>query len=562
MLHVGLLLTRDGFSLQQLDEDLLDCPEILKAIIKRSESQFKTNITSRDGTIPTIDNDLSLYEATTLLGWTRGCQILLDYGVPVRVLSHTLLLAAIRSKQLDVLRFWLSTRADLDKDALEHVGYIELALHTHRLDSQWVRTLVSALFKQRYQLRNLAKQHLPKDRLPSNSDKSLDACAGRVFDDLVDRGIMVKPSLKPIGSGIHCNMWRPWQREVAYRLYLAGFQDVSAEDYRKDRIESISPLLSNLTEIQTTKHCIWKTLNMAQWFMSKGADFEEKWPASDVTLLHCFGSTLGVNLIEATHQIDQYLDELNPSIFSSDCSDSCLCGCSTSGCLFVTSFFKGFTTGPSGKYAYRWWRDPLGAMLRWARLSAKTPSTEFLDERSKNRWLVTEVIRLATFFKLGLKHTCCDIHHLRHGGLPQGDISPIRYTEDEIKKTRQDNKYLLDQLEQLLVEFDAEYDSFVSGDKFEDLDSFFNKVWRPRMKEVQKSLEKYDIELYASGRRSLGVVIDREGEYDSDSSDYNSDDSDDPHHEIDASTSGKGWGHFSSDRDSVNFRWRLLDMES
>ncbi|KAJ4357484.1 uncharacterized protein N0V89_002060 [Didymosphaeria variabile] len=541
MSHVGLLLTRDGFGLQQLDEDLLDCPEILKAIIKRSESQFKTEIASRDGTIPTIGSDLSLYEATTLLGWTRGCQILLDYGVPIRVLSGrtNLLHAAIRAKHLDVLRFWLSIRHDLDKNALEHVGYIETGLHVGQLDSVWVHTLMLALLKQRYRLQDLAEQHLPKDQLPSNPDKCLDACAGRIFDALVDRGVTVKPSLKPIGIGIHCNMWGPWQQEVADALFLTGFQDISAEDYRQDGIESISPLLTNLTEVQTSRHCIWKTLDMAQWFMLKGADFEEKWPGSDVTLSHCFGSTLGIHIIDAKDEIDLYLDELHLSFFTSDCSDSCLCGCSTSGCLFVAFFFKGFTTGDVGTYAHRWWRTPFRAMLHWARLSGPTPSTEFLDERSKNRWLVTEVIRLVTFFKLGL----------RHSGLPRGHISPIRYTEDEIKEIRQDDEYLLDQLERLMVEFDAKYDSLVSGDTLEDLDSFFDKIWRPRMEEVQRSLEKDDIELYGNGRRGLGVVMDRESEYDSEDSDYLSDGSE-------TSTSGKGWG---SDRDNVDFRWRLLE---
>lgn len=70
--------------------------------------------------------------------------------------------------------------------------------------------------------------------------------------------------------------------------------------------------------------------------------------------------------------------------------------------------------------------------------------------------------------------------------------SPIRYTEDEIKEIRQDDEYLLDQLEQLVVEFDVAYESFLSGDMAEGLGNFFDIIWRPRMERVRRRLGEED----------------------------------------------------------------------
>jgi hypothetical protein len=62
---------------------------------------------------------------------------------------------------------------------------------------------------------------------------------------------------------------------------------------------------------------------------------------------------------------------------------------------------------------------------------------------------------------------------------------------------------LLDLLEQLMQKFEFELNIFEGN-----LQSFFNNVWKIKMRIVLKNLEKEDIERYDTGRRQMGVVME------------------------------------------------------
>lgn len=130
---------------------------------------------------------------------------------------------------------------------------------------------------------------------------------------------------------------------------------------------------------------------------------------------------------------------------------------------------------------------------------------------STNRSEFIILIRMITFWKLDIRHTCCDMETFRKrirddssSDMPIGTYKPEPfYSPKDTKRIHHEDRYLIATLERLVPELDQAYDDL--GQPF---DVFVESHMLPRIDEELKELAKEDHELFSEGRRDLGVIME------------------------------------------------------
>ncbi|CAN9380914.1 unnamed protein product [Alternaria alternata] len=201
--------------------------------------------------------------------------------------------------------------------------------------------------------------------------------------------------------------------------------------------------------------------------------------------------------------------------------DSCECGCSSSGCDFLTCFWK--------ELFNKFWYEmqfsvicdfsrgakPMGeveSVTGYRRVYAKVNAnillnlTDWVDRAANTlqlRRLIHGYMRLFVFSFLELRHTCCDIERIRHNDNPDYNKQPYpRYSPKEEKRIKNEDGRLREILEEIVPMFVSQFDAV--GGRLLD---FVIDVMIPKMRQVAKELKEEDAALYAQGRRELGVVM-------------------------------------------------------
>ena len=492
-------------------EDIVHDSECAKMVMVRSEIGLKDllaqekilhNISGSEGRL--------LYSLASVLGWVQGCQLLWSYSVPLvdptttkgskyaAITNVDLFELAARSEDVETLEFWLDQRWTLSAEEIEQLGSLDDAINV-ALTVETIDTLLESIIQQRRALRNLAEQYLGEDEDCLQSEGLLDMHACTVLDKLSDRCINVHPSLRPTRRSI---WYIDMESRFRHRLYEVGFCDFTSAP--------ISPLLYGLT-ITPAYNTVAQIMEDLNWIATKtGASLDEKWPNSDTTALHCLAWALAWSNIEGFSRDPKLDSELRRLLLDPSC-DGCSCGCSTSGCQFMTilartyhEFQGGIGDDVHGEHGDLW------TYVFFVRASSAigTLVSEVL-ESTDGRLVLSEFIRFAVFTALGLSHTCCEIFKVSHAMYEDFDISksPCRYSPKEIARIRKEDTYLLGLLEELVAEFDELYDLFRMK-----VELFFDEILTPRMDEVLEQLAREDEELYVVGRREMGVVMEVESE--------------------------------------------------
>ncbi|KAJ4288419.1 hypothetical protein N0V90_011654 [Kalmusia sp. IMI 367209] len=493
------------------------CSEQMKCVLLRDE-QALVSLIKRGRTISDHkEHHTSIYSMATRLGWRRGCEILLENRVPIATndRSSTLLRDARVAKQLEMAIFWLDARGDLDESALKHIGDIQQELLIFSGDRhEWREIFISTLVRQRQELHQLALEH----RIPTKTDRLLDAQMGSVIKRLERQGIQVKPSLKSNWQTVYHVPSNSWDFKIVEALYAAGFHDINAHDTMNDIVPSVSPLLFYLTN-SGARISLMHLADLSSCYILHGADLTEQWPNSKSMTAHYLGYAMGKEVFSQWHArmpIENYRE-----YFTLQCSDDCICACSTSGCLLITSFIKGLLTPsevnsklPQNEIERKWhsvrrsWRE---------RLDIFVEILEKVGPYKKDRWLMTEAIRLVVFTELGMRHTCCDLARPMHDGDPDYTVAPTpRYDDEELRFIQEEDAYLRGMLEELVQKFDEEFDRWPNC-----IEPFLEFSMMPHMDEILNKLAADDREQFAQRRREMGVVMD---EVDEDGDDDNDDD--------------------------------------
>ncbi|KAF2683829.1 hypothetical protein K458DRAFT_432023 [Lentithecium fluviatile CBS 122367] len=493
-------------------EDSYECSEQMKALLFRDEEWLRRLIRADKTALEKREGGTPLYQEATRVGWRRGCEILLENGVEVRadaanpLLKFAVMAAKDDEGSIGVVQFWLDARSSLSQQELEHVGSLEEVFVDDVLAQANSRPalfgmLLSALVKQRKELQEIVEER----NIEVRSDRLLDAQAGDVIAELEDRGVEVHPSLKPTTRSVYYVSGSLENGPFLDTLYRAGFRDVTTDDFNQNANErSLSPLFYLLAKDhgRTTPN---RVIDSITWFLAHGTDLEEKWPRSDVTLGHFLGYRLGHDNPGLSYH-SFYAVEKYPSFFASQITDGCKCPCSTNGCLFVTSFCKGMTT-PNDIYPNT---ELLGVERAWQRVRRSWRNrlqimASYVVEaapRKQNRWLVTEVIRLAVFTELGIRHTCCDIEPLIKQGNPDTTRQLVpRYDDEELQVVQEEDVHLVELLEELVVKLNKAYD-----EHWLDVQGFLDLTFVIEMDRVLAQLREED-KGFEGGRREIGVVM-------------------------------------------------------
>ncbi|KAF7880345.1 uncharacterized protein EAF02_007191 [Botrytis sinoallii] len=336
------------------------------------------------------------------------------------------------------------------------------------------------------------------------TDRVLDAQAADVVEELKSHRVCIDtipfPTFHPKTTTVyHMTNLTP---ELAEALYQFGFLDVDSRDH-----EVRSPILAQ-TNCET-----YEAFDLPCWLITNGVDLTGTLDKENmVTTLHQVCSSVGNNRrrwimenYEETKKPPEDIDLMDMEfsqtvpldLLDVDVIDSYVCACSMSGCLPITWFLGNlqleFRTGNPDHLCGN--REVLGydPWVTWrgelmVRIFAKVLESKF----STCPWLVHNIIRQCTFYKLGLTHTCkCS----------QRICPPANsFTKDEVYNIMEEEQGMMEQLQSLTAEFEK---NFAKSGK--SLHSFLKDDWKSRMEEIMP--ESTLNEEYMKEVREIGVIM-------------------------------------------------------
>jgi hypothetical protein len=408
--------------------------------------------------------------------------------------EKNLLNNAVDTENEAVILFWCKQREFATPDELQSIGSIESALNSAiNMRKPVVSLLIAELAEQRCRLKALVVSCLPKFLINFEDDRLLDGQANEMFDLLLAQNIPVHNSLRPCQRNIYYQMGRDFSNELsieyAEALYEAGFRDITAVNTNQIYI---SPLQF---------HALNGNPSWCDFLVTKGAKWTEQYPGVRTTAVHVLGQAMGDHHAYffrpypyLPYKIARGNELLISRLFLKSSTDSCCCGCCRSGCVFISAWIKGATE--SKKVDPRDHRILIYTLACWSAVAVRI-----------SRWVVSALIRSLTFWKLGIRHTCCNIKQIpnqhwfyRMEQWPQ-TIKP-QYSPEVLQEILEEDAFLLSRLEQLVALFDAQYDS-----RREDIVEFIMGYWSETMLSELEDLARADHEKYGEGRRHLGIEL-------------------------------------------------------
>jgi hypothetical protein len=403
---------------------------------------------------------------------------------------------AVRTDNEAVILFWCGQRKFANPDELELIGDIYFAFkEAVNLRKPCASLLISELADERRRLKELAVSCLPNSFIKFEDDRLLDARAYEVFDLLVTQNIPIHPYLRPRKGSIY-NLVTVYQDEpsilYAEALWEAGFRDVTATNW-SDVV--MPPLLF---------HSMNRNGTWCEFLISRGAKWTEQYPGGRTTAANVFGLAMGDYYARFFHYYGQHKSKFSSEkelfilrLFNEDCTDSCSCGCSRSGCVFITAWIKGATESFSRL------NNP-GEEIEYPRVLTYTLTLWAAPASRMSRWVASALIRSLTFWQLGIRHICCDIEQIwdqfwTDGTEPELRAIGLKYSPEVLQEIMEEDAFLVSRLEHLVAMFDAQYDS-----RGEDIVNFIMGYWSETMLSELEHLARTDHEQYGEGRRHLG----------------------------------------------------------
>ena len=366
--------------------------------------------------------------------------------------------------------------------------------------------LIPALVNRRNRLQQLAFKHLPEhlyNSLGICPDRILDKQAYQTYMALADNGVLVPASLTCSNriQTVYHNSLTPRSAEM---LYEAGFLDIDGLDFRR-----VTPLMH---------FNVWargEYILYLPWLLGKGAHIDCVLPRlkagdSKCMIVHQLAWRLGTSFFDvhfrqrneqslnqdvALFRFRLYPERLRnvlAEILAKPIFDECVCSCSINGCCSATKFLLASSI---------WTRDRK-CNVQQVRLWFIDWILGYVEKvegcNSAPDWLLAEIIRFETFSKLGLTHTCRDMQLLYWDARPYHEC----LTHEDIKEIREEERLMIAQLDDLVVEFVEKYTELGVS-----LLEFFEGYWEGRMEEVLDESESLDEE---EVRRltELGVVLE------------------------------------------------------
>jgi hypothetical protein len=274
----------------------------------------------------------------------------------------------------------------------------------------------------------------------------------------------------------------------AVAAWKAGFRDLNSAQWIElsDSEERVygTPLWILL------KHSAKASSSVMKWLLDHGAD--PFWihpeflisPAHAIVRRACERASLLCRM--------DPLDRVQHLLIQEQC-DGCTCYCSEAGCYTIGWAISNYVHQGTPR------------TRRNSRRKTQSYLFNLMHENAGANWMSSAILRVLTFEKLSLTHTCC---YRMYSAMWIYFTRPTPEEAQDIHDLERDDINLLDTL---VKEFEAQWTNYNKP-----FVTFMNRVWRPRMRQVQKVKDE---EAYEAEVRGLGVILEHSEEDTSSESD-------------------------------------------
>ena len=483
------------------------------AVVRESETEVLWILTNNPDAI-SEENERGQSPLHLSCNWPRGMSLLLQFGGTKVInrpdnLNCLPLYYACKVGCIETVRLLLEADSAFFSTSMDVLGYhvdgdvlrIAVACYAGTL----LPLLIPALVNRRNRLQQLAFEHLPEhlyNSLGICPDRILDKQAYQTYMALTVNGVLVPASLTCPDriQTVYHNSHTPRSAEM---LYEAGFLDIDELNF-----QHVTPLMHVKVQLGG-QYALY-----LPWLLSKGARINCILPVlkaedSKCMIVHQLAWKLGTcffnelfwqrnkqppNQDVALFKFQLYSEQLRNVLTETlvkPVFDECVCSCSNNGCCPATKFLLASSNI---------WTRHSKCNVQQVRLWFIDWILGYIEKvgdcNDAPDWLLAEIIRFETFSKLGLTHTCRDMELLCRNAGPHYE----RLTE-EIKEIREEERLMIAQLDDLVVEFVAKY-----AELGVSLLEFFEGYWEDRMEEVldeSGSVDEEEVRRLAE----LGVVL-------------------------------------------------------
>lgn len=273
-----------------------------------------------------------------------------------------------------------------------------------------------------------------------------------------------------VGSTLYCGP--DHSALAAESLWQAGFQDINSATHHFNEITT--PLWRAAFRSDDKSHLIY-------WLITKGANLSWLHPQYRTTPAHVIGrlGLLDWEFNESTYPFEISDEEqrwhLWQEILLNPVRDECSCSCSYGGCLAIGCAASKYTSS-----------DGLDAHRR-------TVIYRIVDKYFQSTLLPSAILRVLTFERLSLTHTCC--YKIAH----EYYSSDSRSTNKEIQEIHDIEHTEIALLERLVQEFEVMWAQYPGT-----FAKFIRKIWKPRMRQ-----ERNKREMDANFLREASITLEK-----------------------------------------------------
>jgi hypothetical protein len=297
-------------------------------------------------------------------------------------------------------------------------------------------------------------------------DKAERARRSQVFDILAHR-------LSASGHNLAARAQESENKETIARwpplYHTFDLSLLSAESAWKAGFRDLSSIRHGIPPLWIIMGSWISDWSVIKWLVDHGADTTWVHP----TLFTTPGHKMARCRAPEIKKVSAYM-----SLIVSEQRDKCTCYCSLKGCFMIGCAVSTM----NGRY-YRGFRRTRSHLFA------------LVDDNRASTWMSSAILRILTFEKLSLTHTCCYRIHDECWG------TFMRPTPEEaqiIHDLEHDDILILDRL---VADFKEKWATYTKR-----FVTFMNRVWRPRMQVVLQKRET-DRETYQAELIGMGVTL-------------------------------------------------------
>lgn len=486
-------------------------------ILARSDAKDYLMIRGKVGETP-------LHVATY---WPRGMELLLQLGGDTLTGiidaedddGSTALDYALKLNEPECVRMLLDSSAEMNLEQIQNIAKWEMSSRQVAVTP----TLAQALVRRRETLLCLVNEHIRGTTSPEHSSMEKTSLIQEEAFELVQalrkKDVDLPKEFRTVqpGSVYHCAYMND---ETAESLFSAGFSHTNVE------FLGFTPLMT--TDLVGLSHRYeanimysHSALCLVDWFLDHGEDLSRPLPRDAITtraasggdvshgirLVHRIASELGRSMRYQTAFGSERHTPVLQRILTSPVLDSCECLCTQNGCSAASVMAREVwklangtkTPGELSGFDRMTWRIVMNLL------------TSRLSNHPGPRQFASDFIRVSTFERLGMSHTCC--RFVENGGkyedpdngvtcaILNGEYKMAEVMDrDDVAEIQEEERYLAELLEVLVEEFEVKYEELSLR-----LDDFFLTYWWTRMGEVDAGSNVSGEELEAL--RRTGAVF-------------------------------------------------------